>query len=64
MKTEKKKNVTGMLTMGADMLRNQLGVMGKNLRKRRKNNRQDWFSSTLEPGQEKRETVNIYLTNT
>lgn len=54
MKTEKKKNVTGMLTMGADMLRNQLGVMGKNLRKRRKKNRQDWFSSTLEPEQQKR----------
>lgn len=46
MKTEQKKNVMGMLTMGADMLRNQLGVMGKNLRKSRKKNKQSWLSST------------------
>lgn len=45
-KTEQKKNVMGMLTMGADMLRNQLGVMGKNLRKSRKKNKQSWLSST------------------
>lgn len=46
MKTEQKKNVIGMLTIGADMLRNQLGVMGKNLRKSRKKNKQSWLSST------------------
>lgn len=45
-KTEQKKNVIGMLTMGADMLRNQLGVMGKNLRNSRKKNKQSWLSST------------------
>lgn len=45
-KTEQKKNVMGMLTMGADMLRNQLGVMGKNLRNSRKKNKQSWLSST------------------
>lgn len=36
----------GILTIGADMFRNQLGVMGKNLRKSKKKNRQSWFSST------------------
>lgn len=45
-KTEQKKNVIGMLTMGADMLRNQFGVMGKNLRNSRKKNKQSWLSST------------------
>lgn len=48
MKTEQKKKVMGMLTIGADMFRNQLGVMGKNLRKSRKKNKQSWFSSTWE----------------
>lgn len=38
----------GILTIGADMFRNQLGVIGKNLRKSRKKNRQSWFSSTYE----------------
>lgn len=46
MKTEQKKKVMGMLTIGADMFRNQLGVMGKNLKKSRKKNKQSWFSST------------------
>lgn len=45
-KTEQKNSVMGMLTMGADMLRNQLGVMGKNLRNSRKKNKQSWLSST------------------
>lgn len=35
-----------MFTIGADIFRNQLGVMGKNLRKSRKKNKQSWFSST------------------
>lgn len=46
MKTEQKKKVMGMFTIGADIFRNQLGVMGKNLRKSKKKNRQSWFSST------------------
>lgn len=46
MKTEQKKKVMGMLTIGADMFRNQLGLMGKNLRKSRKKNKQSLFSST------------------
>lgn len=46
MKTEQKKKVMGMFTIGADIFRNQLGVMGKNLRKSRKKNKQSWFSST------------------
>lgn len=48
MKTEPKKKVMGMLTIGAHMFRNQLGVMGKNLRKSRKKNKLSWFSSTWE----------------
>lgn len=46
MKTEPKKKVMGMLTIGAAMFRNQLGLMGKNLRKSRKKNRESLFSST------------------
>ena len=46
MKTEQKKKVMGMFTIGADMFRNQLGVIGKNLKKSRKKNKQSWFSST------------------
>lgn len=37
--TEKKKMDRGMLRTGQVMLRNQLGVMGKKRRKRRKKNR-------------------------
>lgn len=48
MKTEKKKNVMGMFTIGADMFKNQLGVMGKNRKKSRKKKRQSLFSSTWE----------------
>lgn len=46
MKTEPKKKVMGMLRMGAAMFRNQLGLMGKNLRKSRKKNSESLFSST------------------
>lgn len=46
MKTDPKKKVMGMLTIGAAMFINQLGLMGKNLRKSRKKNRESLFSST------------------
>lgn len=44
--TEKKKMEMGMLRTGQVMLRNQLGVMGKKRRKRRRKNKLLRFSST------------------
>lgn len=52
MKMEQKKKVMGMLTIGADMFRNQFGDMGKNLRKSRKKNKQSLLSSTWEINRE------------
>lgn len=46
MNTEKKKIGIGMLRTGQVMLRNQLGVIGKKRRKRRKKNKLLRFSST------------------
>lgn len=56
MSTEKKKMGMGMLRTGQVMFRNQLGVIGKKRRKRRKKNKLLRFSSTLweEQGEENR----------
>lgn len=51
MSTEKKKMDMGMLRTGQVMFRNQLGVIGKKRRKRRKKNKLLRFSSTLWEGQ-------------
>lgn len=50
MSTEKKKMGMGMLRTGQVMFRNQLGVIGKKRRKRRKKNKLLRFSSTLWEG--------------
>lgn len=52
MSTEKKKMGMGMLRTGQVMFRNQLGVIGKKRRKRRKKNKLLRFSSTLWEGSE------------
>lgn len=52
-KTEQKKYVMGILTIGADMFKNQLGVMGKNLRKSKKKKRQSWLTSIYEETEHK-----------
>lgn len=46
MKTAMKKRVTGIFSIGDAMLRNQFGLIGKNLRNRRKKNKLLLFSST------------------
>lgn len=52
MSTEKKKMGIGMLRTGQVMLRNQLGVIGKKRRKRRKKNKLLRFSSTWQSGED------------
>lgn len=46
MKTAMKKIVTGILSIGEVMFKNQFGLMGKNLRNSRKKNKLLRFSST------------------
>lgn len=47
MKTAMKKRVTGIFSIGEVMFKNQLGLMGKNLRNNRKKNKLLLFSSTF-----------------